>query len=119
MHAAFNKDLIPILCVGESLSERESGKTEQVIKAQIQADLQGLTKEQVENLIIAYEPIWAIGTGRTATPEQANETIGFIRFLIDAMYGEDAAENIRILYGGSVKTSTLTRFLRYRTSMAH
>jgi triosephosphate isomerase len=111
LHAAFNKDLIPILCVGESLSERESGKTEQVIKAQIQADLQGLTKEQVENLIIAYEPIWAIGTGRTATPEQANETIGFIRFLIDAMYGEDAAENIRILYGGSVKTSNIDSLL--------
>ncbi|HHU24304.1 MAG: triose-phosphate isomerase [Bacilli bacterium] len=111
LHSAFNKDLIPILCVGESLSERESGKTEQVIKTQIQADLQGLSKEQVENLIIAYEPIWAIGTGKTATPEQANETIGFIRFLIDTMYGDDAAENIRILYGGSVKTSNIDSLL--------
>ena len=81
--------------------------TEKRIKEQITADLAGLTKEQVKDLVIAYEPIWAIGTGKTATPEMANATCGYIRFLIDNMYGEETADAIRIQYGGSVKVANI------------
>ena len=88
LHAAFNHSLTPILCVGEMLEHRESGQTESVIKEQIVKDLEGLTSEQVTELVIAYEPIWAIGTGKTATPEVADETCGFIRETVKELYGE-------------------------------
>ncbi|MBU5486039.1 triose-phosphate isomerase [Clostridium sp. MSJ-11] len=104
---AFENDIIPILCVGESLHERENGITEEVIGRQIKLDLSGLTASQVENLVIAYEPIWAIGTGKTATSEQANETIGYIRSIVEKLYGNEVSEKIRIQYGGSVKSSTI------------
>ena len=107
LHAAFNHGLTPILCVGEYLEERESGQTEAVIEGQITKDLEGLTEEQVKELVVAYEPIWAIGTGRTATSEVANETCGFIRKLVAKLYNEETAEAIRIQYGGSVKTSNI------------
>ena len=107
LHAAYKHGLKPILCVGETLDEREAGLTEKRIKEQITADLAGLTKEQVKDLVIAYEPIWAIGTGKTATPEMANATCGYIRFLIDNMYGEETADAIRIQYGGSVKVANI------------
>lgn len=105
--AAFVHNLIPILCVGESLEEREANITEEVIGRQIKLDLMGLTSEQVEKIIVAYEPIWAIGTGKTATADQANETIAFIRKAVADVYGKEAAENTRIQYGGSVKPSTI------------
>ena len=105
LHAAFNHGLTPILCVGEHLEERESGKTEEVIKNQLVKDLEGLTSDQVKELVIAYEPIWAIGTGKTATAEQAQEIHAFIRSLIADKYGKEVADNTSILYGGSCKPS--------------
>ena len=111
LHAAFKHNLVPILCVGESLEEREGAKTEEVIKNQVEKDLAGLTLEQVKTLVIAYEPIWAIGTGRTATPEMANETCGFIRQTVETLFGVEAAEAIRIQYGGSVKTGNIKELM--------
>jgi len=103
LHSAFNNDIIPILCVGESLEEREEGKTKEVVRRQVSADLKGLNEEQVSRLIIAYEPIWAIGTGKTATPEQANETIALIREIVKEIFDDVVSEKLRIQYGGSVK----------------
>ena len=111
LHAAFKHGLTPILCVGEYLEERETGKTEAVIEGQITKDLEGLTEEQVKTLVIAYEPIWAIGTGKTATSEVANETCGYIRKLVKKLYNEETAEEIRIQYGGSVKTSNIDELM--------
>lgn len=105
--AAFHHDLIPILCIGESLSERENNITNMVVKYQLEKDLTGIDKELIKKMVIAYEPIWAIGTGKTATDEQANETITYIRNVIEDMYDKETAEEIRIQYGGSVKPSTI------------
>ncbi|MBL4935340.1 triose-phosphate isomerase [Clostridium sp. YIM B02515] len=105
--AVFAHNMVPILCVGESLEEREANITEEVIGRQVKLDLAGLTNEQVENILIAYEPIWAIGTGKTATSDQANETIAFIRSVVADVYGKETAEKTRIQYGGSVKPSTI------------
>jgi triosephosphate isomerase len=107
VHAAFAHELIPIMCVGETLSQREEGKAFDVIGAQISKDLEGLTTKQVEKIVIAYEPIWAIGTGKTATSEDANQVIKFIRDKVAEMFGRDAAEKTRIQYGGSVKPSSI------------
>ncbi len=101
--AAFKNELKPIVCVGESLNEREEGKTKEVITNQTKLALDGLTNEQVENTIIAYEPIWAIGTGKTATSEDANNSIKEIRDEICKIYGQNVAERVIIQYGGSVK----------------
>ena len=111
LHAAFNHSLTPILCVGEMLEHREGGQTEAVIKEQIVKDLEGLTSEQVTELVIAYEPIWAIGTGKTATPEVADETCGFIRATVKELYGEVVSEAIRIQYGGSVKVNNIKELM--------
>jgi triosephosphate isomerase (TIM) len=108
LKSCYIHNLIPILCVGESLEEREANITEEVIGRQIKLDLSGLSAEQVEKLIIAYEPIWAIGTGKTATADQANETIAFIRKCISNLYGSEVADKTRIQYGGSVKPSTIS-----------
>ncbi|WP_253205486.1 triose-phosphate isomerase [Clostridium estertheticum] len=107
LKAAYSHNIIPILCVGETLSDREGNITEKVLAGQVKLDLEGLIKEQVEKLVIAYEPIWAIGTGKTATADQANETIAFIRATVGAMFGSEVAEKVRIQYGGSVKPSTI------------
>ncbi len=104
---AFEHNLIPIVCCGETLEEREKNVTEQVLGKQIKLDLAELTNEQVEKLVVAYEPIWAIGTGKTATDDQANETIAYIRSIIASMYGKETAEKTRIQYGGSVKPATI------------
>lgn len=103
--AAFNVGLKPIVCVGETLEQREAGETEKVITKQTELALEGLTNEQVENTIIAYEPIWAIGTGKTATKEDANESIKAIRNKIAEKYGQMVANGVIIQYGGSVKSS--------------
>lgn len=103
--AAFANDLKPIVCVGESLDQREAGKTEEIITNQTEKALEGLTNEQIKNTIIAYEPIWAIGTGKTATAEDANNSIKAIRNKIESLYGKDVAQEVIIQYGGSVKSS--------------
>ena len=105
--AAFAHNLLPILCCGESLEQRENGTTNQIISGQIKADLEGLSKDLAEKLIVAYEPIWAIGTGKTATKEQANETIAEIREVLAEMFGKEVADKVRIQYGGSVKPDTI------------
>ncbi|HQP11019.1 MAG TPA: triose-phosphate isomerase, partial [Candidatus Omnitrophota bacterium] len=101
--AALKHDLTPIVCVGEVLKEREGNKTFDVIKKQCEGAFAGLTAEQMEKLIIAYEPVWAIGTGKTATPVQAQEVHQFIRKLLAKLYNDDVAQTVRIQYGGSVK----------------
>ncbi len=108
---AFECDLTPILCVGESLEQREGGRTEEVIGKQLELDLANLTKEQVKTLVIAYEPIWAIGTGKTATSQVADETCGFIRKTVAKLFDKATAEAIRIQYGGSVKTSNIDELM--------
>lgn len=104
---ALDHKLIPILCCGESLAEREGNITEEVIGRQIKLDLAGLTVEEASKIVIAYEPIWAIGTGKTATDEQANETIAFIRKTVAGLFGDVVADGVRIQYGGSVKPTTI------------
>ena len=99
---ALEAGLIPILCCGESLEQREMGITLDWIRMQIKSDLAGVTAEQVASMVIAYEPIWAIGTGKTATSDQAEEVCGAIRACIKEVYGTDTAEKVRIQYGGSV-----------------
>ena len=101
--AAFKNELKPIVCVGETLEQREQGITKTVITSQTELALEGLSIEQVQNTIIAYEPIWAIGTGKTATKEDANGAIISIREKIASIYGKKVAEEVIILYGGSVK----------------
>ena len=103
--SAFENELKPIVCVGENLEQREAGVAEKIVTEQVKLDLEGLTKEQVKNTIIAYEPIWAIGTGKTATSEDANNMIKTIRNQISELFGNDVAEEIIIQYGGSVKSS--------------
>ena len=104
---AIEAGLTPILCCGETLEQRENGTTNEVVGAQIKADLEGLSPELAEKVVIAYEPIWAIGTGKTATDEQANETIKAIRNILAEMFGKEVADKIRIQYGGSVKPGTI------------
>lgn len=103
--AAFENGLKPIVCVGETLEQRENGTTIDVITKQTELALDGLTEKQVENTIIAYEPIWAIGTGKTATSEDANNAIKAIRDKICQIYGQNTANGVIIQYGGSVKSS--------------
>ncbi|MDU1411238.1 MAG: triose-phosphate isomerase [Clostridium sp.] len=107
LRAAFNHKITPILCVGETLEERDLGITEEVLGSQIKQDLINISEEEVKNMVVAYEPIWAIGTGKTATAEDANDTIGYIRSVIEKLYGKEVAEAVRIQYGGSVKPSTI------------
>lgn len=103
--AAFTNELKPIVCVGETLEEREAGKTTEVITRQTKLALEGLSSEQVKNTMIAYEPIWAIGTGKTATSEDANNSIKEIRKEVEKNYGKEVADEVIIQYGGSVKSS--------------
>ena len=103
--AAFENELKPIVCVGEKLEQREEGIAENIVTSQVKKALEGLTKTQVKNTIIAYEPIWAIGTGKTATSEDANNMIKTIRGEIANIYGEDIANEVIIQYGGSVKST--------------
>lgn len=101
--AALDHGLAPIICVGESLAERQAGETELKIKLQVRAALSEVPEEDARQVIIAYEPLWAIGTGETASPEQAQEAHATIRQLLEGLYGEDVSEAVRVLYGGSVK----------------
>ena len=110
--AALKIELTPILCVGETLSEREAGKTEDVLKDHIQNGLQGIDKEDVLKMVIAYEPVWAIGTGKTATPAQAQEAHKYIRKLLKELYDQEVASGVRIQYGGSVKPENITELMK-------
>lgn len=100
--AALGGGLKPIVCVGETLAERESGKTRDVLARQISEGLKDVSAADIGNVVIAYEPVWAIGTGKTATNDEANEAIGFIRSLLAEKYGKDAADGVYIQYGGSM-----------------
>jgi triosephosphate isomerase len=112
VHAAFQHDLTPILCVGESLAQNEAGETNTFVSGQVRAALEGVIAEQAKTLVIAYEPIWAIGTGKAATPADANRIIGLtVRGTLAELYGEDVAQMIRIQYGGSVKPSNVVEFM--------
>ena len=109
--SAIGAGLIAIVCVGETLSEREEGRAESVVKTQLNAGLEGLTVADTERNIIAYEPVWAIGTGKTATPEQAQEMHGVIRRTVAETHGMGVADTMRILYGGSVKPENISELM--------
>lgn len=109
--AAIAGGLLPIFCVGELLSEREAGKTNQVVAGQVKKGLAGLDVERVQAVTIAYEPVWAIGTGKTATPAQAQEVHAMIRGLLSEMYGKNVAQTLRIQYGGSAKPSNTAELM--------
>ncbi len=111
VHAALNAGITPILCCGESLSQREDGVTGEWVRSQIKIALKGITAAQVQKIIIAYEPIWAIGTGKTATSDQADEVCGIIRQVIAELYDADTAEGVTIQYGGSMNAGNCAELL--------
>ena len=104
---ALKNDLKPIVCVGELLAERAGGKTEEVCKRQVEGAFDGISAADAAKTVIAYEPVWAIGTGKTATDEQADETIGYIRSVVKALYGDAVADGMRIQYGGSMNAKNV------------
>ena len=103
--------LIPIMCIGETLEERESGREQDVVREQVTGGLKGVDIQDASELVLAYEPVWAIGTGKTASPDQAQEMHGFIRSLLEETYGKTKAAGIHILYGGSMKPSNAAELL--------
>lgn len=109
--AALAHNIVPIICCGETLEEREAGTTEKIVAAQITAALEGFTAQEVEHMVIAYEPIWAIGTGKTATADDANQVCGAIRSVVENLYNAETAQAIRIQYGGSVKPENIVELL--------
>jgi len=109
--AALFHGLVPIMCVGELLAEREAGKAEAVVKEQVEGGLKSITAEEMKKIVIAYEPVWAIGTGKTATPDDADNMHRFIRSLIAKMYGDAVAEGTIIQYGGSVKPENVDELM--------
>ncbi|MGM9634627.1 MAG: triose-phosphate isomerase [Candidatus Avispirillum sp.] len=111
LKAALASGLKVILCVGEVLEERQSGITEEIVSMQTKLDLAGVGAEDIKNIIIAYEPVWAIGTGLTATPEQADEACGIIRGVLEGLYGKDTAESVTIQYGGSMNDGNAAELL--------
>jgi triosephosphate isomerase len=112
--AALAAGLSVIMCVGETLEQRESGIAERVVRGQVEGGLRDLTASDLDRIIIAYEPVWAIGTGRTATPEQAQEMHAFVRRVFAQRYTPEAAERLRILYGGSVKPDNIAGLMRQK-----
>lgn len=109
--AVFANEMTPIMCCGETLEEREAGSAESKVEGQIRAGLAGLSGEQVASMVVAYEPIWAIGTGRTATAEDAQAMCGHIRRVVGAEFGADSAAAVRIQYGGSVKPGNIAELM--------
>ena len=110
-HAAFSHNLTPIVCCGETLEQREAGETNDFVGGQIEKGLAGLTEEQVKQTVIAYEPIWAIGTGKSSSAEDANEVCAHIRSVVANTFSKEAAEAIRIQYGGSVKPENIKEYM--------
>ncbi len=111
---ALKNGLKPIVCVGETLTEREKNKTKRVLKKQVLEGFADITAEDFENIVIAYEPVWAIGTGKTATADEANKTIGYIRSLVKKTWGQDVAKALRIQYGGSMKPANAKELMAMR-----
>ncbi len=111
LEAVWAAGMTPILCVGETDDEREAGGTEDKVTGQVKSALEGVAGERVAGMVVAYEPIWAIGTGKTATPEDAQSTIGLIRKVVGELHGDDAAASVRIQYGGSVKASNVAEIM--------
>ena len=109
--AALKYNLVPIVCVGETLEEREGRKAFEVVKKQFDESFKNLKAGDIERVVIAYEPVWAIGTGRTATPEQAEQMHSYIRRLLNEQYGEQTGEKVKILYGGSVKPDNIAQLM--------
>lgn len=114
LHQALKNGLKPIVCVGETLTEREKNKTKRVLKKQVLEGFKDITAEDFSNIVIAYEPVWAIGTGKTATSEDANKTIGFIRSLVKKTWGQEVAKALRIQYGGSMKPANAKELMAER-----
>lgn len=108
---ALKKGLLPIVCVGETLAEREAGKLQDIINRQVTSGLAGISADDMKKIVLAYEPVWAIGTGKTATPEQANEVHSLIRQKVMALYTAEIAETIRIQYGGSVTPDNVSQLM--------
>ncbi|MGJ7920200.1 triose-phosphate isomerase [Neobacillus sp. LXY-4] len=110
-HAAFAHGLIPIVCCGETLEEREAGQTNELVGAQVKKGLAGLTEDQLKQTVIAYEPIWAIGTGRSSSASDANEVCAYIRQVVGEQFSQEAAQAVRIQYGGSVKPENIKEYM--------
>ncbi|HYT79939.1 MAG TPA: triose-phosphate isomerase, partial [Actinomycetota bacterium] len=113
VRAVFAAGMVPILCVGESLEERDAGRTEDKVVGQVRAALTGVEEQQVGSLVVAYEPIWAIGTGRNANPADAGEVIGLIRRVVSSMTSDSASQSMRVQYGGSVKAGNIREFMAH------
>jgi triosephosphate isomerase (TIM) len=113
VRAVFSHAMVPILCVGESLGEREAGATEEKVAGQVRRDLQGVASEDAARLVIAYEPIWAIGTGRNAEPGDAGQVVGLIRETLSSAYSKEVADAVRVQYGGSVKAGNIRDFMAH------
>jgi triosephosphate isomerase len=112
IRAALHFRLTPIVCVGETMEQRDAGQAEQIVGAQLEHGFAGMSADEMNKLIIAYEPVWAIGTGRTATPDQAQQMHAFIRGWLKERFGGKVADNLRILYGGSVKPENISDLMR-------
>ena len=110
-HAIFKNGLTPIICCGETLETREAGKYQEWVEGQVTAALKGLTADQVSSLVIAYEPIWAIGTGKTASSDQAEEVCAIVRATVAKLYDQTVADKVRIQYGGSVKPANVKELM--------
>jgi len=113
VRSVFSHAMVPILCVGESLGEREAGATEEKVAGQVRRDLQGVASEDAARLVIAYEPIWAIGTGRNAEPADAGQVVGLIRDTLSSSYSKEVADAVRVQYGGSVKAGNIRDFMAH------
>ena len=111
VRAALAHGIVPIICCGETLEEREAGSTESKVAGQITKALEGFVAAEVEHMVIAYEPIWAIGTGKTATADDANAVCGSIRAVVEKLYDQETADKVRIQYGGSVKPENIEELL--------
>lgn len=113
VRAALDGGLKPILCVGETLEQREAGDTRKICEGMVREGLRGVAREWIPRVVIAYEPVWAIGTGKEAKPEDAGDVISHLRTTVDSMFGEGAGEEIRVLYGGSVKSGNIRSFMAH------
>ena len=113
VRAVFGHEMVPILCVGESLEERERGATEEKVVSQVRRGLQGIAAEDAARLVVAYEPIWAIGTGRNAEPADAGNVVGLIRETLGSVFSKEVADAVRVQYGGSVKAGNIRDFMAH------